>query len=176
MRPEEVAAARWQALMKPTVDGDWMLAIEDTLSHGRIAGVKTVERSKRVPTVVHQWLAAWREVAASHGLAVDDRDFTVPGTAHDGHFSLNQHKKWGSKYFRPAAETVAREYPKLAHVAGATPYSARRGHITCRILAGEPVERRGRPRRRRTGRERIATRSTVRGQLLRPMVARPEPA
>jgi hypothetical protein len=92
------------------------------------------------PEIVHRWLAAWRQEAASRGLAVDDRDFIVPGTAPDGHFSLNQHKKWGSKYFRPAAEAVAREHPKLTHVSEATPYSARRGHITCRILAGEPVE------------------------------------
>ncbi|WP_028057927.1 site-specific integrase [Candidatus Solirubrobacter pratensis] len=139
MRPEEVAAARWQALMKPTVEGDWMLAIEDALSHGRIAGVKTIERSKRVPGIVYQWLTAWRQVAASYGLAVEDCDFIIPGVG-DGHFSLNQHKKWGAKYFRPAAKSVAQGHPKLAHLTGATPYSARRGHITCRILAGEPVE------------------------------------
>jgi hypothetical protein len=103
------------------------------------SGVKTIERSKRVPASC-QWLAAWREEAASHGLAVGDGDFIIPGAARDGPFSLNQHKKWGAKYFRPAAQAVAREHLKLAYLAGATPYSARRGHITCRILAGEPVE------------------------------------
>jgi integrase len=140
MRPEEVAAARWSALTRPTAEGDWMLSIEDALSHGRIAGVKTTERTKRVPAIVHQWLAAWRQEAASHGLGVDDSDFIIPGAAPDGHFSLNQHKKWGGKYFRPAARAVALEHPGLAHLARATPYSARRGHITCRILSGEPVE------------------------------------
>ena len=117
-----------------------MLAIEEALSHGRVAGVKTIERSKRVPGIVHQWLAGWRELAASHGLAVEDRDFIIPGTAVDGHFSLNQHKKWGPRYFRPAVKLVAQGHTGLAHLAGATPYSARRGHITCRVLAGEPVE------------------------------------
>jgi hypothetical protein len=54
--------------------------------------------------------------------------------------ALNQHKKWGARYFRPAATVVAREHPHLAHLASATPYAARRGHITSRILAGEPVQ------------------------------------
>ena len=64
----------------------------------------------------------------------------IPGAARDGHFTLNQHKKWGGKYFAPAATSVAREHRDLAYPAKATPYAARRGHITCRILAGEPVE------------------------------------
>jgi integrase len=140
MRPEEIAAARWAALVRPTVEGDWMLTIDHALSHGRIAGVKTTERSKRVPAIVQQWLAGWREVAAVHGLPVGERDFIVPGASRDGHFTLNQHKKWGVKYFRPAAAAVARVHPEFAYLEGATPYSARRGHITCRILAGEPVE------------------------------------
>jgi hypothetical protein len=55
-------------------------------------------------------------------------------------FTLNQHKKWGGRYFRPAATVVAREHPHLAHLASATPYAARRGHITSRILAGELVQ------------------------------------
>ena len=48
--------------------------------------------------------------------------------------------KWGGRYFRPAAESVAIAHPQLSHLARATPYAARRGHITCRILAGEPVQ------------------------------------
>jgi integrase len=140
MRPEEVAAARWSALIRPAGDGDFMLAIDAALSHGRIASVKTIERSKRVPAIVHRWLVAWRELAAIHGLPVGDDDFIIPGAAPDGHFSLNQHKKWGTKFFRPAASAVATDHPEHAYLARATPYSARRGHITCRILAGEPVE------------------------------------
>jgi hypothetical protein len=100
----------------------------------------TIERSKRVPAIVHQWLVAWREVAAASGLPAGDRDFIIPGAATDGHFSLNQHKRWGGKYFHPAACAVADAHPEFAYLARATPYSARRGHITCRILAGEPVE------------------------------------
>jgi integrase len=140
MRPEEVAATRWSALTRPTADGDWMLLIEAALSHGRISDVKTTDRSKRVPRIVHEWLAAWRALAAAHDLAVDDDDFIIPGAADAGHFTLNQHKKWGGRYFRPAATAVASAHPHLAHLAKATPYAARRGHITCRILAGEPIQ------------------------------------
>jgi hypothetical protein len=88
----------------------------------------------------NQWLVDRRQTAAAHVLPVAEDDFIVPGMAADGHFSLNEHKKWGSRYFRPAAEAVAREHLHLAHLARATPYSARRGHITCRILARELVE------------------------------------
>jgi hypothetical protein len=141
LRPEEVmTAARWRSLARPTHRGDWILVIDAALSHGHVTGVKTSERSKRVPPIVYSWLTEWREVALAHGLEARAENFIVPGAAAGGHFSLNQHKKWGGRYFRPAAAVVAREHPYLAHLASATPYAARRGHITCRILAGEPVQ------------------------------------
>jgi integrase len=140
LRPEEIAAARWRALARPTSRGDWMLVVDSALSHGRVTGVKTIERSKRVPSIVREWLAGWRDVARAYGLPTNDDDFIVPGAAGAGHFTLNQHKKWGGRYFRPAAESVARAHPHLTHLARATPYAARRGHITCRILAGQPVQ------------------------------------
>ena len=105
-----------------------------------MGAVKTVERSKRVPEIVYGWLEEWRHVAAAHGLPAGDGDFIVPGAAPDGHFSLNQHKKWGHRYFHAAAKAVAQDHPHLGHLERATPYAARRGHITCRILGGEPVE------------------------------------
>jgi hypothetical protein len=106
MRPEEVTAARWSGLARPTPEGDWMLSIDAALSHGRVAGVKTIERSKRVPAIVYEWLTAWRDVAAAHGLPTAPEDFIIPGAARDGHFTFNQHKKWAGKYFRPAAAAV----------------------------------------------------------------------
>lgn len=48
MRPEEVAATKWGSLTRPTLTGDWIVVVADALSHGRITGVKTTERSKRV--------------------------------------------------------------------------------------------------------------------------------
>ena len=140
LRPEEMAAARWRSLARPTHRGDWFLVIDTALSHGHVSGVKTTERSKRVPPIVYGWLTDWREVALAHGLGAAAEDFIVPGAAAGGHFTLNQHKKWGGRYFRPAADVVAREHQHLWYLAGATPYAARRGHITCRILAGEPVQ------------------------------------
>jgi len=140
LRPEEMAAARWSSIATPTPGGDWILVVDSALSHGRVTGVKTTERSKRVPSIVRSWLAAWRDIATAYALPTGDDDFIVSGAAGAGHFTLNQHKKWGARYFRPAAETVARTHPHLLHLARATPYAARRGHITCRILAGEPVQ------------------------------------
>lgn len=140
LRPEEMAAAQWRALARPTPRGDWVLIVDNALSHGRVTGVKTTERSKRVPPIVRDWLTEWRAVATAHGIPTSDESFIVPGASGAGHFTLNQHKKWGGRYFRPAAETVATAHPHLSHLGRATPYSARRGHITCRILAGEPVQ------------------------------------
>ena len=139
-RPEEIVAARWSALAQPSRRGSWILVIDHALSHGSIATVKTVERSKRVPPHALDRLLEWRACAERHGLPADDRDFIVPGRGEGGHFTLNQHKKWGPRYFAPAAGLVARRDARCAHLALATPYAARRGHITCRILAGEPVE------------------------------------
>ena len=140
MRPEELVAARWSALTRPSRRGNWILVIDRALSHGSITSVKTVERSKRVPPHVLERLMEWRDYAEQYGLPSGERDFIVPGHAEDGHFTLNQHKKWGPRYFAPAAARVAERAPRFAHLALATPYAARRGHITCRILAGEPVE------------------------------------
>ena len=141
LRPEEMAAARWRSLARPTHRGDWILVIDTALSHGHVSGVKTTERSKRVPPIVYGWLTDWREVALAHGLAGrPPRTSSCLAPPRGGHFTLNQHKKWGGRYFRPAAEVVAREHPHLSYLAGATPYAARRGHITCRVLAGEPVQ------------------------------------
>jgi hypothetical protein len=89
---------------------------------------------------VRGWLSEWRDVATACGLPTSDESFIVPGAAAAGHFTLNQHKKWGGRYFQPAANAVADAHPHLSHLGRATPYAARRGHITCRILAGEPVQ------------------------------------
>ena len=106
-----MAAAQWRSLASPTPRGDWILVVDNALSYGRVTGVKTTERSKRVPAIVRSWLTEWRDVAAAHGLPVADDDFIVPGAAGAGHFTLNQHKKWGGRYFRPAAEAVAHAPP-----------------------------------------------------------------
>ena len=140
LRPEELVASRWSALAQPSGRGDWILVIDHALSHGSVTAVKTVERSKRVPPYLLDRLEEWRACAAGYGLPAGEGDFIVPGRADGGHFTLNQHKKWGPRYFAPAAERVSRQAPQLAHLAHATPYAARRGHISCRILAGEPVE------------------------------------
>jgi integrase len=92
LRPEEIAAARWRSLGRPTLRGDWVLVVDDALSHGRVTGVKTTERSKRVPPIVRSWLSEWRELADAHRLGASDDDFIVPGAAGEGHFTLNQHK------------------------------------------------------------------------------------
>lgn len=99
LRPEEMAAARWRSLTRPTARGDWILVVDNALSHGRVTGVKTTERAKRVPPIVWTWLDEWRELAAAHGLPVADENFIVSGAAGAGHLTLNQHKKWGARYF-----------------------------------------------------------------------------
>jgi len=133
MRPEELVAARWSALTRPSRRGSWILVIDHALSHGSITTVKTVERSKRVPPYVLDRLVDWRASAEQHGLPTGEKDFIVPGHAARGHFTL-------PRYFRPATARVAQRDQRFAHLANATAYAARRGHITCRILAGEPVE------------------------------------
>ena len=73
-------------------------------------------------------------------------DFVFPGdlggkrwgiTEPDGcnHFSGNQARKWGPKFFSPAVAKVAKHEDGYADVVGATPYSLRRGGISLRLRA-----------------------------------------
>ena len=50
------------------------------------------------------------------------------------HLGLNQCKKWGGKFFNPAVAKAALR-PEFASIAGATPYSLRRGGISVRLRA-----------------------------------------
>jgi hypothetical protein len=77
------------------------------------------------------------------------RDFIIPGELNGpghgaldhrtgaSHFSENQARSWGARFFTPAVEKVAQR-PEFFPILGATPYSLRRGGISLRLRAEDP--------------------------------------
>jgi hypothetical protein len=88
----------------------------------------------------------WRAELRAWGHPARDEDFIIPGDLggeqwgvkdpYTGacHLGLNQCKKWGGKFFNPAVAKAALR-PEFASIAGATPYSLRRGGISVRLRA-----------------------------------------
>ena len=68
--------------------------------------------------------------------AACDRAPSIPRTG-ACHFSENQARAWGARFFTPAVEKVAQR-PEFYPILGATPYSLRRGGISLRLRAEDP--------------------------------------
>jgi integrase len=143
-RNQEVYGLRWG-----NVGADTMQLLE-VVSWGAIDEGKTFNSTPRqvtIPAPLMEDLAAWRELLQRHGYPAKETDFIIPGDlagerygvrdprTNACHFSLNQAKKWGPKFFAPAVEKVVAQQPGLAGIAGATPYALRRGGITLRLHA-----------------------------------------
>lgn len=88
-------------------------------------------------------LRAWVRMLDEAGFPTGPTDFVLRGDlagfgATEGHMSASQIHSWGTKYFTPAANVVAKRWPEdHGDIIGATPYSLRRGMISLRIRAGE---------------------------------------
>jgi len=147
-RNQEVWGLRWSSL-----DGEFAWVLE-VLSHGRMdqwgKTAHSTQRRTTIPALLLEDLAAWRETLQAAGHPTRPLDFIIPGdlagTEHGTrdartgacHFSESQARAWGKRFFTPAVERAAEE-PKLSGILGATPYSLRRGGISLRLRAEDPL-------------------------------------
>jgi integrase len=141
-RNQEVYGLRWE-----NVEGDVMHFVEVVatgyLDEGKTAG--STPRTCLMPACLVEDLARWRSLLEEAGHPVRPRDFIIPGdlassrqglceTEGDGcHFTQSQTENWGPRYFRPAVSAVAQAVEGMANIAGAKPYSLRRGGMTARV-------------------------------------------
>jgi hypothetical protein len=113
------------------------------LDEGKTEG--STPRTCLMPACLIEDLSRWRNLLEEAGHDVGPRDFIIPGdlagaryglTESDGdgcHFTHSQAVQWGPKYFQPAVMTVAKTVAGLESIAGAVPYSLRRGGMTARV-------------------------------------------
>jgi hypothetical protein len=125
-RNQEVWGMRWSSLK----DGfAWVLEV---LSQGRLDEWGKTEHSTTIPSVLQKDLADWRQTLEALGHPVRALDFIIPGDLAGPkhgvrdprtgacHFSENQARAWGERFFTPAVEK-ATEQPELFAILGATP-------------------------------------------------------
>jgi hypothetical protein len=146
-RNQEVWGLRWMSLVDEFA---WVLEV---LSNGRLdEWGKTKHSTQRrtvIPGILHEDLSEWRAALRRSGYPARDLDFILPGDlagAQHGvrdprtdacHFSENQARSWGARFFTPAVKKVA-EHPEFFPILGATPYALRRGGISLRLRAEDP--------------------------------------
>jgi integrase len=137
-RNQEVWPLRWGALQADVVE------IDEVLSYSELDSGKTVGSRRNVPhsPLLVADLRRWRVALGREGYSTGPDDFMFPGSVTGdarghrlGHMTGGQAKKWGGRYFAPAAEAV--EQAGTHPIGNATPYSLRRGAISLRIRAGE---------------------------------------
>jgi len=125
----------------------------EVLSNGRLdewgKTAHSTQRRTAIPPILLEDLAEWRQALKATGRPVGALDFIIPGDlAAPGHgaldprtgachFSENQARAWGQRFFTPAVEKVA-EQPEFFAILGASPYSLRRGGISLRLRAEDP--------------------------------------
>jgi integrase len=133
-RDQDVWGVRWHEV------GPDDIHFAEVVSYGELSAgkVQASDRYTPIPPLLVERLAAWRAALAEAGRPCGMHDFVFPGSARDGHFTANQAKKWGPRYFQPAV-TAARAAEGL-DMAGATPYALRRGHISLRLRAGADLK------------------------------------
>lgn len=107
---------------------------------------KSTERRCNTPPLLWADLQEWRAALRAHGHPARDHDFVIPGDVTGKghgvldertgavHLSVNQCKKWGPRYFKPAVAKAAKR-EGLEAIRGATPYAMRRGGISARLRA-----------------------------------------
>ncbi len=139
-RNQEIWPVQWCAVH------DEYTEIDEVLSYKALDAGKTVGSSRNVPhsRLFVADLRGWGTALARAGYPTGPEDFIFPGSLTGdwrgdplGHMTGGQAKKWGGRYFKPAAETVDREQQDRHPIGNATPYSLRRGAISLRIRAGE---------------------------------------
>ena len=128
-RNQEVWGLRWSSLIDEFA---WVLEV---LSCGRLGDWGKTEHSTQrrtaIPAILREDLAAWRMALRRAGRAARELDFIIPGDlagarhgareARTGtcHFSENQARAWGARFFTPAVNKVA-ERTEFLEVLGAT--------------------------------------------------------
>lgn len=143
-RNQEVWGLRWMSVCEAFAD------IVEVISWGELDEFgKTLHSTQRrcaMPSILWDDLTSWRAALHGWGHPAKDVDFIIPGDLGDNglgvidrntgacHLSLSQCKKWGGKFFNPAVAEVA-EREEFKQIAGATPYSMRRGGISARLRA-----------------------------------------
>jgi integrase len=146
-RNQEVWGLRWSSLQSGFA---WVLEV---LSNGRLdewgKTAHSTQRRTSIPPTLQEDLAEWRQALKATGRPVQAHDFIIPGDlagaehgVHDprtgaSHFSENQARAWGQRFFTPAVAKVA-EQPEFFAILGASPYSLRRGGISLRLRAEDP--------------------------------------
>lgn len=146
-RNQEVYGIRWRNV------GKTILELEQVISWGVADSGKTYHstpRSIMIPRPLAEDLVVWRSALELAGFPTRPTDYVIPGDLGGRiygvrepatgacHFSRNQAKKWGEKFFAPAVEEVAKSVPALAFIGDATPYSLRRGGLTARLATDDP--------------------------------------
>jgi integrase len=139
-RNQEVWPVSWHVVQEEHTE------IDEVLSYKELDDGKTVGSHRNVPhsRLYLADLQDWRVELDRAGYPTGPWDFIFPGSitghwrGHElGHMTGGQAKKWGAKYFKPAAEAVQKEHGDKLAIAAATPYSLRRGRISLRIRGGE---------------------------------------
>jgi integrase len=141
-RDQEVYGLRWADVDEKFVE------IHEVLSWGQLDDTKTRGSARRTyyPSLLWEDIENWRSALRAYSYGTRSKDFVFPGnlggkrwgiTEPDGsnHFSGNQARKWGPKFFTPAVAEVAKHEDGYADVLRATPYSLRRGGISLRLRA-----------------------------------------
>jgi hypothetical protein len=143
-RPQEVWGIRWMSVSKLVAYIMEVISWGELDQYGKTA--HSTERPCAMPGVLWEDLTGWRTALRTWGHPARDEDFIIPGDLGGKrwgvidpdtgacHLSLSQCKKWGGKFFNPAVAKVA-ERPQFTDIAGATPYSMRRGGISVRLRA-----------------------------------------
>jgi hypothetical protein len=143
-RPQEIWGIRWMSMTETFADIVEVISWGELDEYGKTQ--HSTERRCAVPGVLWGDATIWRAELRAWGHPARDEDFIIPGDLggeqwgvkdpYTGacHLGLNQCKKWGGKFFNPAVAKAALR-PEFASIAGATPYSLRRGGISVRLRA-----------------------------------------
>jgi hypothetical protein len=146
-RPQEVWGIRWGSIAETVANILEVISWGELDEYGKTE--HSTERRTAVPSIMWEDLTGWRAALRAWGHPARDLDFIIPGDLGGKrwgvidpatgacHLSLSQCKAWGKKFFNPAVAKVAKRR-KFAEIAGATPYSLRRGGISVRLRAEDP--------------------------------------
>jgi integrase len=143
-RPQEIWGLRLGSVSETFAEVTEVISWGELDEYGKTSN--STKRRPAVPRILWEDLTEWRIDLREWGHPAGDLDFIIPGDLGGKrwgvidpdtgacHLSLNQCKKWGTKFFTPAVAKVALR-PEFAAIKGATPYSLRRGGISVRLQA-----------------------------------------